>query len=428
MQPASPHPPRPQPARRIAAAALATLSAVLLLVASLGWWADRHLLDSHRFTDTAGALLTEQDVQDALAEAITDQISAAAGTDLDLVQPFIATIVGGVVESDQFQQVFDAAVRRAHEAVVDDEVRGAVLDLTDVVDRVREAIQPIAPDIASQIPRGEEIRIVVLERTQVNAFYRILELFRTLLLVVTVLMVVCFAGALACSTRRWRTVALTAWIVVGLFALRLLAQRIGRGVVAGLSDQREYADAAGTSYGVLLHDLAVQGVVIVVLGVGVALAAGWIDRNGGWAAATDAGRRAVAWVRARAPRPATVPVGATAAPAGAGAGPGTDTAGAGAVARELVQGALAPRLPTAPRSTRWWRAAALLGLGLLAVLSPGSLTTVIVVLLGFGALYLAVTEALAAWASPPPPEPGTSESGAPADPAAPTEAATPDES
>jgi hypothetical protein len=415
---------RRQRARRIAAAALATLSAVLLLVASLGWWADRQLLDSDRFTDTAGSLLTEQDVQDALAEAITDQISEAAGTDLDLVQPFIANIVGGVVESDQFQQVFDAAVRRAHEAVVDDEVRGAVLDLTDVVDRVRETIQPIAPDIAGQIPRGEEIRIVVLERTQVNAFYRILELFRTLLLVVTVLMVVCFAGALACSTRRWRTLALTAWIVAGLFAVRLLVQRIGRGVVGGLSDQPEYADAAGTSYGVLLHDLAVQGVVIVVLGVVVALAAGWIDRNGGWAAVTDAGRRAVAWARARAPRPETVPVGATSAPAaGAGAGPVTDTVGAGAVARELVQGALAPRLPAAPRTTRWWRAAALLVLGLLAVFSPGSLTTVLVVLLGVGALYLAVTEALAAWASPPAPGPE-----APADPAPPTEAPTPDES
>lgn len=424
--------------RRIGAAVLAAITAVLLLVASLGWWADRHLLDSDRFTETAGSLLTEQDVQDALAEAITDQISSAAGTDLDLVQPFIATIVRGVVESTQFQTIFDAAVRRAHQAVVDDRLRGAVLDLTEVVDRVREAIQPIAPDIARQIPSGEEIRIQVLRRSQVDAFYRTLELFRTLLVVVTVLMVACFVGALACSTRRWRTVALTAWIVVGLFALWLVAQRIGRSVVAGLPDAPEYSAAAGTSYGVILHDLAVQSVVVLVVGAAVALAAGWIDRNGGWAAVTEAARRARAWLRAQAAgRPPGTPVPpvpaastpSTASTASTGptdetTGPTDETTGPVEVARGLVQGALAPRLP-APgrtgRSARWWRAAGLLVVGLFAVLSPGSLTTVLVVLLGVAAIYLALTEALAAWATPR----GAGDPGDPGDPdAAPAEATT----
>jgi len=388
--------------RRIGAVVLAVSTAVLLLVASLGWWADRHLLDSDRFTTTAGSLLTEQDVQDALAEAITNQISSAAGTDLDLVQPFIATIVGGVVESDRFQQIFDAAVRRAHQAVVDDRIRGAVLDLTEVVDRVREAIQPIAPDIAQLIPSGEEIRIQVLRRSQVNAFYRTLELFRTLLVVVTILMVACFVGALVCSTRRWRTVALTAWVVVGLFALRLVAQRIGRSVVGGLPDRPEYSAAAGTSYGVILHDLAVQGIVVLVVGAVVALAAGWIDRNGGWAAVTATARRGVAWVRAQAAqRPPGVVVATTPAGSAESAEPADGAVGPAEVVRGLVQGALAPRLPgPADRSAHWWRAAGLLVVGLFAVLSPGSLTTVLVVLLGVAAIYLALTEALAAWATP----------------------------
>jgi hypothetical protein len=415
--------------RRIGASVLAAVTAVLLLVASLGWWADRHLLDSDRFTETAGSLLTEQDVQDALAEAITDQISSAAGTDLDLVQPFIATIVRGVVESTQFQTIFDAAVRRAHQAVVDDRLRGAVLDLTEVVDRVREAIQPIAPDIARQIPSGEEIRIQVLRRSQVDAFYRTLELFRTLLVVVTVLMVACFVGALACSTRRWRTVALTAWIVVGLFAQWLVAQRIGRSVVAGLPDAPEYSAAAGTSYGVILHDLAVQSVVVLVVGAAVALAAGWIDRTGGWAAVTEAARRARAWLRAQAAgRPPGTPVPpAASTTATTSTGPTDEATGPVEVARGLVQGALAPRLP-APgrtgRSARWWRAAGLLVVGLFAVLSPGSLTTVLVVLLGVAAIYLALTEALAAWATPR----GAGDPGDPGDPggpdAAPAEATT----
>jgi uncharacterized membrane protein HdeD (DUF308 family) len=69
---------------------------------------------------------------------------------------------------------------------------------------------------------------------------------------------------------------------------------------------------------------------------------------------------------------------------------------------------LAPRLPQPKRRARsahWWRAAALVIVGLFAVFSPGSLTNIVVVLIGLALLYLAITEALAAWASPKEPRP-----------------------
>ena len=42
----------------------------------------------------------------------------------------------------------------------------------------------------------------------------------------------------------------------------------------------------------------------------------------------------------------------------------------------------------------------LLIIGLFAVFSPGSLTNIVVILIGLALLYLAITEAIAAWASP----------------------------
>ena len=69
----------------------------------------------------------------------------------------------------------------------------------------------------------------------------------------------------------------------------------------------------------------------------------------------------------------------------------------------MASGVLATRLPEPKRHARsahWWRAAALLVVGLFAVFSPGSLTNIVVILIGLALLYLAVTEALAAWASP----------------------------
>lgn len=403
--------------RRIGASVLAVLTAILLFLSTLGFWADRSLLDSQRFTDNANKVLDEQDVQDALGLAITKQISEAAGTDLQIVQPFISSIVTGVVQSDQFQSVFDAAVLRAHKAIVGGGAKTAVLNLSSVVDRVRNAIEPIAPDVADRIPDGERLELKLLDESQLNSFYDTLDLVRDVFIILWILTLLCFAGALALSPRRWRTLALIGWVTFGLFAVRLIAQRIGRGIVGGLSDVPEYSSAAKASYQVLLHGLVVQTVVVLVVALVVAVFAGWTDRHGGWAGVTAAVKRGGAWVKAQMPEKAPAP-----APAG-GDATGTAAATAGATGadvtaetttephpsptRAVVEGALAPRLPEPKRSARaahWWRAAGLLALGLFAVFSPGSLTTVIVVLLGLAALYLAVTEAVAAWGAPRAPE------------------------
>jgi len=398
--------------RRIVAAILAVLTAVLLFVSALGWWGDRYLLDSRRFTSSASDVLAEEDVQAALTVAITEQISKAAGTDLRIVQPFISSIVTGVVRSDQFQSVFDAAVRRTHRAVVGGGAREAVLNLSEVVDRVRNAIEPIAPEIADKIPSGKKVRLVLLDETQLNTIYDTVNLFENLVAVLTVLTVLCFAAAIAVSPRRWRTLALTGWVTIGLFAVGLIALRVGRSIVGGLPDVREYSDAARSAYQVIVRGLVVQSVVILVLALLVALFAGWTDRNGGWAGVEAAFRRGTAWAKAqlpqRAPEPAlaTAAAGAVPAPTSTEAGgEGAVEAGVAATTRAVVEGALAPRLPEprrAARATHWWRAAGLLVLGMFAVLSPGSLTTIVVVLLGVVALYLALTEALAAWGSPKP--------------------------
>ena len=396
--------------RRIGASILAVLTAILLLLSSLGWWANNYLLDSPQFTKSANEVLDQEHVQTALAAAITDQISHAAGTDLQFAEPFINSIVSGVVQSSQFQTVFDNAVLHAHKAIVGGGARAAVLDLTDVVDRVRASIEPIAPKIADQIPSGEKLRFRLLDKTQVNSFYDTLNTVKDLVVVLTILTVLCFAGALALSPRRWRTLALTGWVVLGLFSVRLLAQHIGRGIVGGLSSRAEYSSAAKAAYTVILHGLAVQTIVIIAIALAVALFAGWSDRHGGWAAVTAAVRRGIAWIRAQLPErtPAPAPALATADGAVVADSDATGAAsGTPHTAIAVVEGALAPRLPvpkTSPRSAHWWRAAGLLALGLFAVFSPGSLTTLIVVLIGIAAIYLAVTEAVAAWGTPREPE------------------------
>jgi hypothetical protein len=399
--------------RRIIASILVVVGAVLLLLASFGWWADRYFLNSGRFADKANQILDQEEVQDALAVAITDRLSERSGRDLRIARPFITTIVREVVGSDAFQTVFDAAVLRTHHAIVEGGARDAVLNLSRIVDDVKDALEPIAPNLADRIPEGEKVQVKILDKTQLDAIYDITNVVENLVVVVTILAVLFIAGGVALSNRRWRTLALAGWVTLGLFVFSLVAVMTGRIVTGSLIADEDYSDAARAAYKVITRGLIVQAIVIGIIGLVVAIIAGWIDRNGGWAAARDAMSRGATWVRAQVPK--------RAAPAPGEAVVGDPTTGAVAVASldeggaEQVEpvapaqpagapaGLLATRLPEPPRRKRtahWWRAAGLLVLGLFAVFSPGSLTSVVVIILGLIAIYLAITEALAAWASP----------------------------
>ena len=61
--------------RRFGAGVLVVVSTVLLVMASFGWWADRDILDSKRFSSNGVEVLQQPSVQDALTAFITERIS-----------------------------------------------------------------------------------------------------------------------------------------------------------------------------------------------------------------------------------------------------------------------------------------------------------------------------------------------------------------
>jgi hypothetical protein len=406
--------------RRILASILVVLGALLLLFSSFGWWADRYFLNSERFSDHATEIIDQEKVQDALAFAITHQISKQSGRKLSLAEPVIQSIVREIVDSDAFKTIFDAAVLRAHRAVVEGHAREMVLDLSESVDNVRSALRPIAPNLAQKIPAGEKVEVKILSKTQLDTVYDVTNAVKKGVIAITIVSLLFLAGGIALAPRRWRTLALAGWVTLGLFAFSIVAVAVGKPITGSFIAEDTYSDAAQASYKVITRGLLVQGVLFCILGLVVGLVAGWIDRHGGWAAAMDAGKRGGGWVRDQMPKKAVpVPTAAggdvAAVPVGSGNGdtavveeevsPGAAPTGepVGAMGGIVASGVLAPRLPEPKRRARsahWWRAAVLLIIGLFAVFSPGSLTNIVVVLIGLALLYLAITEALAAWASP----------------------------
>jgi hypothetical protein len=386
-----------QRVRRIIATALLVVGGLGLAVASTGWWLERNFLNTGRFTGTANNVIDEVDTQDAITQVLVRQISSAAGQDLELAQPLLATVVQHVVDSDPFRAIFDRALAGAHALVVDRDAEQVVLDLTATYDRIKGPLEQFAPELAADLPSREELRVVVLERSQLTAAWDAVDLVEDVIAIVTVAALVLLAAGIALSFERWRALAIAAWVLVGTLAAILLALVVVRSVIPDRISDAVYARAAKTGIGVITHGLVVQSIAFAVIAGVVGLAAVWTQRHGlsAWA---DAFRRAWQWVQARLPRRAEVPRPAgEPAPVPAAAATG---AGAGEVAPELTR--VVDRLFArgGARGQHGWRAVALLGIGLFAVLAPGGLTTVVVVLLGVGALYLAVVEAVAALRAP----------------------------
>lgn len=382
-----------QRVRRIMATVLLVVGGLGLAVASTGWWLERNFLNTERFTGTANNMLDQADTQDAITHVLVRQISSAAGRNLELAEPILASVVQNVVNSDAFRAIFDRALAAAHDLLVDRDAEQIVLDLTDTYDRIKAPLEEFAPNLAVDLPSRNELRVVVLERSQLTTAWDAVDLVKGVIVGVTVAALVLLAAGIALSFERWRALALAAWILVGMLAFVLLALVVAKAVIPDRIPDSVYARAAKTGFGVITHGLVVQSIALAVIAAVVALAARWTQRHGisAWADAFRGGRRRIEALlprRAPSPRPAEAPT------------PVVATAGAAESVPELARAIDRLFARGGTRDQHAWRAVALLGVGLFAVLAPGGLTTLVVILLGVGALYLAVVEGVAALRSP----------------------------
>jgi hypothetical protein len=382
-----------QRVRRIIATVLLVVGGLGLAVASTGWWLERNFLNTERFTGTANNMLDQVDTQDAITHVLVRQISSAAGRNLELAEPILASVVQNVVNSDAFRAIFDRALAAAHDLLVDRDAEQIVLDLTDTYDRIKAPLEEFAPNLAADLPSRNELRVVVLERSQLTTAWDAVDLVKGVIVGVTVAALVLLAAGIALSFERWRALALAAWILVGTLAFVLLALVVARAVIPDRIPDAVYARAAKTGFGVITHGLVVQSIALAVIAAVVALAARWTQRHGisAWADAFRGGRRRIEALlprRAPSPRPAEAPT------------PVAATAGATESVPELARAIDRLFARGGTRDQHAWRAVALLGVGLFAVLAPGGLATLVVILFGVGALYLAVVEGVAALRSP----------------------------
>jgi hypothetical protein len=358
--------------RDVVATVLVVLGAIAIVLASTGWWLERNFLDTSRFTGTANHLLDQDAVHAELTNVLVRQLSKEAGTDLQIARPFLAGIVSNVVDSDAFRTVFDAALSRAHRVLVDRDTEHVILDLTDAYDQIKGPLQQVAPNLAEQLPSRDQLRVVLLERSQLSTVWDTIDAVKHAVALIAILAILLVGTGIAIAANRWRTLARCGWAVAATGAILVAALLVARVVARRQFSDGVLADAVVAALRVITNPLLVQTVVLAVIAALVALSARFTSRAGLHAWKPAAGR-ARDWVADTLPRDGELP----------------------SLGRLRLP---PPRVES--RGIRAARAAALAAVGVLAVFEPATVSHALVWLAGLALLLLAVLEAVAAWRAP----------------------------
>ena len=137
--------------RRITAGILLGLAILAIVLAPIMLYVRTQFLDSSEFRSRAETALASPDVQDYLADALTARLVASGGPTAQRAEPLVRSVVGGVVASQRFQDVFGRAVLGLHARLLSEGAAPRVVQLQEALTRAVDAIAVFDPALAQRI-------------------------------------------------------------------------------------------------------------------------------------------------------------------------------------------------------------------------------------------------------------------------------------
>jgi len=301
----------PGRARRAFVAILVIVGCVLAPLSLFAVWTRNTVLDTDQYVSTVAPLATNPKVIDAAATGVTNRVMGATDIEARLAEslppraakaaPAMTAAIRNVVYdgaskilgSRQFAQIWKDINRRAHAQVVaaltgSGQASKAVklqngeviLDLTPLADRVRARITALGFDVNQKVPgRLVNPKLVLFQSSYVGWSQAGIDALQKLAWVLPVLMLLCFAAAIALSHKRRRTVLRSGLGIAAGIAVLLIGINLGRVPYLGLFSRAIGREAGGAAYDQLLHSLKLSGRAFFAVGLLIAIGA-WLAGPG----------------------------------------------------------------------------------------------------------------------------------------------------
>lgn len=256
--------------RGILAGVLLGLAILAIVLGPILLYARTQLLDSEAFRDRTETALASADVQDYLADALTANLVARAGTErAERAEPVVRAVVGGLVASDRFGEVFGRAAEGLLERLLDDGSGERVIELQEAVDDAVEAIAVVRPELAQRM-RDASAEIRVGQGTAGEGLAQIAHLaeqLRFLAIVLPVLALLLLALSVAVAPDRLRAARRAGWGLVAGGVVVVALAGLTRSILMGAAEDAEGRRAVGAVEEAFLAELGTWGAWIVAVGV-----------------------------------------------------------------------------------------------------------------------------------------------------------------
>lgn len=238
-------------------AVLLVVGTIFTLLAMFSIWANRQALNTDNWVSTSGRILADKQVDERLSNYLAEQLAANEPLKTKLeeelpprLQPLGAAVATGLrqlapqiaeraLQSPKVQALWAAANRAAHErllevlegggSTVSTENGEVTLNLNHLVEEVGNDVG-IGAGAAERLP-PDVGRLVILKSDQLSAAQKGAHLVRELPIVLTLLTLLCFAGAVWLSGKRRKTLRTVGLCFVFVGVLVLLLRTIGGNVL-----------------------------------------------------------------------------------------------------------------------------------------------------------------------------------------------------
>jgi hypothetical protein len=244
-------------------ASILTLAAILLVpFADLGVWVQRELVGTTSFVRLGEQAIKRAEVRDALSERVVSDLSGAvpgvAGREQAL-QP----VISAALASPAARPALDTVLANTHD------------QLRNGHDPLQLDVNPVLPVVRAQLPAGAAARlppgltiapVTVLRRQDAPAVWEAVQVIQGSALVVPLVALAAFAGALVAARRRG-TVCIAVGVATVVSSLGLLALvKPGRSLLEQQQGTPAQRAAFLAGYDAVTRSFVQQTVVFAVLG------------------------------------------------------------------------------------------------------------------------------------------------------------------
>jgi hypothetical protein len=265
--------------RSALSAVLIVLACLLAPLGALSTWATYGLGDSERYEATMAPLAADDDVRDAIAAGVTDDILREVHVRPRLQGPvnhFVRDAVRSFTETEAYRTAWEAANMAAHDAVMralrEDREGAVTVDLAPVTEQVKRRLADDHMPLAGRIPVAHT-EVTVLEAEDLARLRKGFHVLEVAGFWLPSASVVFAATGIVIAVRRRRAVLATGLGTALGAALLGVAITVGRRLTLDDLPPDVSRTAAGAVYDALTETLRFVSWLLLTMGLTVALTA-----------------------------------------------------------------------------------------------------------------------------------------------------------